>query len=260
MSDKTKAAMQGRQCHYQKFKQNQVTRVNAGGQSLSAPEITGTAPLARLECHAQNLLHWLGYEAMPHTPNHTPQKPGRSGVADLQLGQPLGSMPCRRSSWRASSFIQLPRLTPSRSAASFSCCRSSGLIRIWKVGDQPSPLGVLSRLIVDTYVRNLIPWVLLCTYVITANIEKATPRTVSAVPGRLTKPLVGVTVMADQQHTQSHPKYTWRFLALNRHDKKAKPCRLSVVAVSESEARSILAPHFILSLAARLPIAEVRNA
>jgi len=66
--------------------------------------------------------------------------------------------------------------------------------------------------------------------------------------------------MADQQHTQSHPKYTWRFLALNRHDKKAKLCRLSVDAVSESEARSILAPHFILSLAARLPIVEVRNA
>lgn len=34
-------------------------------------------------------------------------------------------------------------------------------------------------------------------------------------------------------------KFTWRFLAINRHDKKAKPCRLS---------------DFILSLAARLPV------
>lgn len=48
MSHKTKAAMQGRQCHYQKLKQSQDTRVNAGGQSLSAHVITGTAPLARL--------------------------------------------------------------------------------------------------------------------------------------------------------------------------------------------------------------------
>ncbi|MGY9677264.1 hypothetical protein ACTM4R_07595 [Citrobacter freundii] len=47
MSHKTKAAMQGRQCHYQKLKQSQDTRVNAGGQSLSAPVIAGTAPLAR---------------------------------------------------------------------------------------------------------------------------------------------------------------------------------------------------------------------
>ena len=46
MSHKTKAAMQGRQCHYQKLKQSQDTVVNAGGQSLSAPVISGTAPLA----------------------------------------------------------------------------------------------------------------------------------------------------------------------------------------------------------------------
>ncbi|HFF9220419.1 TPA: host cell division inhibitor Icd-like protein [Klebsiella pneumoniae] len=65
--------------------------------------------------------------------------------------------------------------------------------------------------------------------------------------------------MADQQHTQTRPKYTWRFLALNRLDKKAKPCRLSVEAATEREARRILAPHFILSLAARLPAAEVNH-
>ncbi len=63
--------------------------------------------------------------------------------------------------------------------------------------------------------------------------------------------------MADNQSTQTRPKFTWRFLALNRHDKKAKPCRLSVEATTEREARSILAPHFILSLAARLPVPEV---
>lgn len=52
-------------------------------------------------------------------------------------------------------------------------------------------------------------------------------------------------------------KFTWRFLAINRHDKKAKPCRLSVEAGTEREARRILAPHFILSLSARLPVLEV---
>lgn len=54
--------------------------------------------------------------------------------------------------------------------------------------------------------------------------------------------------------------FLWRFLALNRHDKKAMPCRLSVEAATEREARRILAPHFILSLAARLPVREVRHA
>lgn len=66
--------------------------------------------------------------------------------------------------------------------------------------------------------------------------------------------------MAGSQHTQTHPKYQYRFLALTRHDKKATPCRLSIEAATEREARRILAPHFILSLAARLPVAEVRHA
>ncbi len=63
--------------------------------------------------------------------------------------------------------------------------------------------------------------------------------------------------MAELQHTQTRPKYTWRFLALNRLDKTAKPCRISVEAETELEARCILAQHFILSLSARLPIQGV---
>ncbi|HBZ2206187.1 hypothetical protein C3E93_06025 [Klebsiella pneumoniae] len=86
MIHKTKAAMQGRQCHYQKLKQSQDTRVNAGGQSLSAPVIAGTAPLARFggmsksghsrqgytifSAHLQTThkLCCLGYTALAHTP------------------------------------------------------------------------------------------------------------------------------------------------------------------------------------------------
>ncbi len=86
MIHKTKAAMQGRQCHYQKLKQSQDTRVNAGGQSLSAPVIAGTAPLARFggmsksghyrqgytifSAHLQTThkLGCLGYTALAHTP------------------------------------------------------------------------------------------------------------------------------------------------------------------------------------------------
>jgi len=61
-------------------------------------------------------------------------------------------------------------------------------------------------------------------------------------------------------HPEGRNNYTWRFLALKRSDLKSAPCRLSVEAATEREARSILAPHFILSLAARLPVAEVRHA
>lgn len=396
MSHKTKAAMQGRQCHYQKLKQSQDTRVNAGGQSLSAPVIAGTAPLARLRETTQKL-GCLRCTALPHTQSpetsgeleqsagctamqHTPERsrsfdkypdigcyglhkialavlfpvPG-SSLAHLQwrifnhvvtslshsfwglegsfpskyvkwqvlnvvpnhpnylpnsrysrkpyriiavhvlgkgLGQivflihrlhmcnknalshlcasssssnqPFGSIPCRRNSARANSFIQLPRLTPSRSAASFSCWRRSGLILIWKVGDQPSPLGVLSRLIVDTYVHNLIACILLCTYVITSGIEKTTPQTVGAVLGRLTKPLVEVTVMAELQHTQTRPEFTWRFISASERYPTAKPLVIYVNASSEQEARDTM-PGVNLIFAARLPFhafqaMEVRHA
>lgn len=222
--------------------------------------------------HTQYFPQWGEFEPMSHTIFlHTSFR-----VAKMQLGtspqlwgnsdawyQPFGSMPCLRNSDLANSFNQLPRLTPSRLAASFNCWRNSGVMRIWNVGDKPSPLGVLSLLIVDMYVRNLLLWILLCTYVNTMFVTKATPRSGGTLPRRLT-----TTVSLDNEaamkdhitHPQERNNYTWRFLAINRHDKKAKPCRLSVEAATEREARRILAPHFILSLAARLPVREVFHA
>jgi hypothetical protein len=63
--------------------------------------------------------------------------------------------------------------------------------------------------------------------------------------------------MVDNQSTQTRPKYHFRFLAIDRVNQAAIPCRLSVEACTEQEARRILSPHFILSLAARLPLCEV---
>ncbi|MEW5019864.1 hypothetical protein AB1Y73_23125 [Enterobacter hormaechei] len=80
MSHKTKAAMQGRQCHYQKLKQSQDTRVNAGGQSLSAPVITGTASMERLRETTQKL-GCLGCTALAHT-----QSPETSGELEQSAG------------------------------------------------------------------------------------------------------------------------------------------------------------------------------
>ncbi|WP_442797337.1 host cell division inhibitor Icd-like protein [Pantoea vagans] len=90
--------------------------------------------------------------------------------------------------------------------------------------------------------------------------KQRNPEVFAALTGSLTKPLSEVTNMAEQQHTQTHPKFTWRFLAIDRADMAAKPCLLSVVAETEKDARRVLAPHFILSLAARLPVVELRHA
>lgn len=55
-------------------------------------------------------------------------------------------------------------------------------------------------------------------------------------------------------------KFQYRFMALSRADHSAKPLRLTIEATSEREARKSLAPHYILSLAAVLPVQEVHHA
>lgn len=66
--------------------------------------------------------------------------------------------------------------------------------------------------------------------------------------------------MAEAQSTQTRPKFQYRFLAVDRANRKATPCRLTVEAYTEHEARLILCSHFILSLAARLPAQGVIHA
>nr|WP_313958368.1 host cell division inhibitor Icd-like protein [Citrobacter sp. Marseille-Q6884] len=90
----------------------------------------------------------------------------------------------------------------------------------------------------------------------TGAYQKATPRTVRAVPGRLTKPLSEVTVMADNHSTQTRPKFTWRFLAVPIIAPNAKPIVLYTNATSEQRARDNC-PGWLLFFAARLPLHEV---
>ncbi len=70
--------------------------------------------------------------------------------------------------------------------------------------------------------------------------------------GPLTKPLVEVIVMAGSQHTQTHPKFTWRFLSISERSPVARPLVIYVNASSEQEARDTM-PGVTLIFAARLP-------
>ncbi|MFS7239314.1 host cell division inhibitor Icd-like protein [Serratia proteamaculans] len=63
--------------------------------------------------------------------------------------------------------------------------------------------------------------------------------------------------MADIKSTQTRLEFTWRFFALARAELDGEIYRLSVDATTEQEARRVLAPYFILSLAARLPLQGV---
>lgn len=65
----------------------------------------------------------------------------------------------------------------------------------------------------------------------------ATPRTVGAVPRRLTKPLEKVTIMAEAQHTQTRPKFTWLFLGTPK-GQTCTPIVLRTKAATEEDART----------------------
>ncbi|WP_338132754.1 host cell division inhibitor Icd-like protein [Pantoea dispersa] len=72
----------------------------------------------------------------------------------------------------------------------------------------------------------------------------------------IVRPLTGATVVVMNKPTQTRPKYQYRFLAVSREDRSAPPFRLCIDADSEQEARSILAPYFILSFTGQQPADE----
>ena len=58
--------------------------------------------------------------------------------------------------------------------------------------------------------------------------------------------------MAGSQHTQTHPKFTWRFLSASERYPTAKPLVIYVNASSEQESRRILARDHVCFFAGRI--------
>lgn len=61
-------------------------------------------------------------------------------------------------------------------------------------------------------------------------------------------------------HGTPNQSYRWLFLALNRSDYTAKPCRIAVTAPNENSARLMLVRDYMLIFAGRLPAQEVAHA
>ncbi|EMT6576988.1 host cell division inhibitor Icd-like protein [Providencia rettgeri] len=93
-------------------------------------------------------------------------------------------------------------------------------------------------------------------------IPKTMPRSASTLTGHLTTndntsievamskhntPVTGRTSLTPNQ------SYRWLFLALNRSDYTAKPCRIAVTAPNENSARLMLVRDYMLIFAGRLP-------
>lgn len=169
---------------------------------------------------------------------------------DLAFAQPFGSIPRLRNSALPNSFSQLLVLVFSACASSSNCLRNSAGMRIGSIGDLPPPLGCLSRDI-DMYMPIGLWLTQIGIYTNMCESTKTTPRSAGTLPRRLTKPLIGVTVMADQQHTQTRPEFTWLFLATPKHYPECAPVVLRFDADTEANARAAF-PGWELVFAAKI--------
>ncbi|EFA6325882.1 host cell division inhibitor Icd-like protein [Escherichia coli] len=107
---------------------------------------------------------------------------------------PLGSIPRCCNSFRSTRLIQVAKeVSPSAFAASSSCALNSSGSRIWYGGDRFSN-GVDMVITLNYYSYMVI------TIVLTV-IQKTTPRSGGSHMGRLTKPLIEVTIMAIKEHS-----------------------------------------------------------
>lgn len=154
---------------------------------------------------------------------------GRSNIGY----QPFGSMPRDCSSFRKTRFIQVAREeSPSFFISASSCARNSCWRRIW--------YWSVLVLALDIVITKSILSAGGCNYNVTKMVlqllNMTKPCSARTLTGPLTKPLIGVTVMADKQHTQTHPKFTWLFLGIPK-GQTCTPVVIRIAADTEKEAR-----------------------
>lgn len=167
---------------------------------------------------------------------------------------PFGSMPRCCSSLRIMRFIQAARdSSPSWRCASSIKSRNSGSSRNWKGG-----LPRLSFLCVDTFITPDVVCLCVITHYMHMN-EKATPRSASTLPRRLTTNVIKSNEAAMKDHI-THPQgrnnYIWRFLALSAIGRNV----IHITATTEREAREQSPAGCVMVFAGRLPVREVRHA
>lgn len=280
MSDKTKAALQSCQCHYQMFKQKQNTRLHAGGQSLSRVHICTLVDNSLFLWQSVKLRFVPNSLIIPYirqwrTLDHTAKN-----YPDIGWNHSLSaSLACLR--WRRliSPLAAVTRnpavLSPSYFKSSISSITSWG-IRTVVICDFAffAPVAIAETPCVrciSVYAKKIKEKALKCISLWASLNGEGDIHLVNAKPGcaRNTNRasdhnVIGANNMADLQHTQTRPEFTWRFLSASERYPNAKPLVIYLNASSEQEARDSM-PGVNLIFAARLPFhafqaMEVRHA
>ncbi len=171
--------------------------------------------------------------------------------------QLLGSMPRDCNSFRITLLIHAARdSSPSCACATSIISLSSGSSLNWNGG-----FPRLSVLCVDTSITPVVWYLCVITHYTLAT-QKTMPRSGGTLTGHLTtNDNTSIEVAMSKHNTPvtwrtsltPNQSYRWLFLALNRSDYTAKPCRIAVTAPNENSARLMLVRDYMLIFAGRLP-------
>ena len=288
-----KATLPGRQYGINQ-KQNYITRLAAGGQRLSdtgivelSPDVSGTVAMAQLGGTAL---------ALQHTPDVESDLlcPLVLVSSNLSCYPNIGcqSLPDSLAFLRSSAFSLRPQASNTHAeklALEFSALSLSTLASISSMSSWGNRMCFLADLLlvlpvaicailkfgvstpytkkmaiktIDMGAHQNVWWVhtLFCLRCQNSEAQQCANTNWASYH----KPLSEVTTMAESQHTQTRPEFTWRFLSTSERYPTAKPLVIYVNASSEQEARDTM-PGVNLVFAARLPyhmfqVLEVRHA
>ena len=320
MTGKTKAAMPGRLSLNALLKHRQITRLAAGGQTLSQRNPYAQINRVRLTYGHRNPLKELDYnESLESAGNKHEQYSGSpehqhclgsevptNNVESCEDNQPsLRGEPVHNSlrvtqnrpflrgavhsitesnpvqlSGSDLAFLRWRRLISPFTAVTMNCAFVSPSSRLLSKSATTScgkrALSCCDLLLVEpvaipespcarcdsVYAKKIIVKGLKCDSLACSfknkgaiHLVSAKPGSASTLTGPLTKPLVEVTVMAELQHTQTRPKYQYRFLALSAIGRNV----IHITATTEREAREQSPAGCVMVFAGRLPV-EVRHA
>lgn len=286
MTGKTKAAMPGRQCNTALQKHRQITRLAAGGQTLSrrnpyaqinrvrltygdrdkGEQYSGSwqnnvkrgleAPTKNVESCEDNQPSLRG-EPLHNSLIVAQNRPFLRGEVHSITGsnpvQPFGSMPRLSSSRRKRRFIH-PDLLSSPSSFIAKASRSDSSLSSLSCTTWRSLFSLVDIVNSCGLVCSGVDNVLHCM-----TFSKAKPGSGGTLTGLLTTTVSesNEAAMKDHiTHPQGRKSYIWRFLALSAIGRNV----IHITANTEREAREQSPAGCVMVFAGRLPVQEVRYA
>lgn len=286
MTGKTKAAMPGRQCNTALQKHRQITRLAAGGQTLSrrnpyaqinrvrltygdrdkGEQYSGSwqnnvkrgleAPTKNVESCEDNQPS-LRVEPLHNSLIVAQNRPFLRGAVHSITGsnpvQPFGSMPRLSSSRRKRRFIH-PDLLSSPSSFIAKASRSDSSLSSLSCTTWRSLFSLVDIVNSCGLVCSGVDNVLHCM-----TFSKAKPGSGGTLTGPLTTTVSesNEAAMKDHiTHPQGRKSYIWRFLALSAIGRNV----IHITANTEREAREQSPAGCVMVFAGRLPVQEVRYA